>query len=267
MKSLTRFSLKGRLKSTDTSVEITADNRGNVATLTNESVVAVSADLTSYEMMEINAATGTLTVVKRGLDNSAVKTEVPALKKDWGPGTRIYVTALASDIFDADSAEPQTLAGLITFLANNIHNGAEVFNKPFKGPVFATLALMNAYTPVSNGVQGAFCSESGTYYDYKGGAWIERGDTGTPNGSESVAGKFEKATDQQMTTGAEVGETGAYLTATPKQVKSFVEAQTPSSLIITSDYPLGEPIADITKSCVFKETAPTFAAATTAQNI
>jgi hypothetical protein len=41
----------------------------------------------------------------------------------------------------------------------------------------------------------------------------------------------------------------------------------PAALVITSDYPLGEPITDITKSCVFKETAPTFAQATTAQNI
>lgn len=40
-----------------------------------------------------------------------------------------------------------------------------------------------------------------------------------------------------------------------------------SSLSIASDYPLGEPITDITKSCVFKETAPTFAQATTVQNI
>lgn len=40
-----------------------------------------------------------------------------------------------------------------------------------------------------------------------------------------------------------------------------------SSLSITSDYPLGEPITDITKSCTFKETAPTFAQASTAQNI
>ena len=40
-----------------------------------------------------------------------------------------------------------------------------------------------------------------------------------------------------------------------------------SSLTTVSDYPLGEPITDITKSCVFKETAPTFAQATQAQNI
>lgn len=43
--------------------------------------------------------------------------------------------------------------------------------------------------------------------------------------------------------------------------------QDPSSFIITSDYPLGEQITDITKSCVFKETAPTFAQATQSQNI
>ena len=49
--------------------------------------------------------------------------------------------------------------------------------------------------------------------------------------------------------------------------KAYVDWNVSSSLIITSDYPLWEPITDITKSCVFKETAPTFAQATTAQNV
>lgn len=59
------------------------------------------------------------------------------------------------------------------------------------------------------------------------------------------------------------------LTNDPTKIptSAAVLSNVPSSFIITSDYPLGDPITDITKSCVFKETAPTFAQATTAQNI
>ena len=40
-----------------------------------------------------------------------------------------------------------------------------------------------------------------------------------------------------------------------------------NSFVVLSNYPLGEAITNIAQSCVFKETAPTFAQATTVQNI
>lgn len=52
---------------------------------------------------------------------------------------------------------------------------------------------------------------TGTEQTFKGGAWTDVGDTGTPDGSTTVAGKFEEATVAEQGAATATGESGARL--------------------------------------------------------
>ena len=95
-------------------------------------------------------------------------------------------------------------------------------------------------------------------------------------GTGDVVGPASSTTDNIVTfwgtTGKLVKDSGIKISTslnpvdtelpTSKAVKEGI-----NSFIITSDYPLGEAITDITKSCVFKESDITYAQATTVQNV
>ena len=82
MKSLTRVYLTSRITTASTTATISNDNWGNVASFTTESAVLATADLKTFEMVQVSASAGTITFVKRGLDNSNTMHEVAGNKKE-----------------------------------------------------------------------------------------------------------------------------------------------------------------------------------------
>lgn len=79
-------------------------------------------------------------------------------------------------------------------------------------PVFATTTARDAaITAPSNG-DSCYVTATGLFYDYAGGAWGARASgVATPNGSTTVAGKWQGATVAQQGTATDTGSTGAEL--------------------------------------------------------
>ena len=77
---------------------------------------------------------------------------------------------------------------------------------------------------------------------YIWGAWVSVWDTGTPNASETVAGKVEIATQTQYDDWTDIGETGAKLVAKPSQIKASIDGLPNSITKLTSSFTAGENI-------------------------
>ena len=117
------------------------------------------------ERLEITATGGVGTIVKRGLDQSAAKTEVSSLKKEWIDGTVVYVTALASDLLDVDKT-----SGVSTVTSDTDFSGSVRFLDTMKLPTFADTAARDAVYAAP--VNGDKCFIPGTgEQNYDGGAW------------------------------------------------------------------------------------------------
>lgn len=131
-------------------------------------------------------------------------------------------STLASD-FDQDSPVFCNISGVIQALntagltaqigANINFNGRPLFmgSGVMACPVFAdTTARDAALTAPGNGDM-CYVSADGVFYDYTAGAWAQRVSGATPNGSETVSGKYQLATNAQMGTHTSTGSTGARL--------------------------------------------------------
>lgn len=99
------FYSTAKLTTSGSSVTISTDiERSAAVTLTDAAnILFVSADWWTIERMTCTAATGTLTIVTRWLDQSTSPSEVSGLKKERKTGTLIKVVHAASDIVDIDA--------------------------------------------------------------------------------------------------------------------------------------------------------------------
>ena len=145
MFSIYSVRLTNKLLSTDLSTTI-SDVRfwWWVANFTNESFVLTTDDEKTFELVECSAAAGVVTFIKRGLDNTNVKTEVPALKLDWWAGTLMYLTQLASDInnwLNTRQATPD-LVPLLTTLTIPVNTQRVVHNPTILGTVVLNWTLI-----------------------------------------------------------------------------------------------------------------------------
>ncbi len=107
---------------------------------------------------------------------------------------------LAWDVFDAEQTPKKDIAN--TFAAK------QTFSVPHRAAVYADTA---AFPAGGNGDEGAYSTADGQFYDYVGGAWQARASGTNPNGSATVAGKFEEATVAEQGSATATGGTGARL--------------------------------------------------------
>tara|TARA_R100000697_G_scaffold93620_1_gene105514 strand:+ start:451 stop:774 length:324 start_codon:yes stop_codon:yes gene_type:complete len=93
--------LRGTLLVGGTTVNVTNDlERDQVITATNASVVLRDRRGDVLERMVVNFASGVMTIVSRGLDQSDGDNAISSLQREWRDGTRGFITALASQITD-----------------------------------------------------------------------------------------------------------------------------------------------------------------------
>jgi len=69
-----------------------------------DNVSIIIKNKTQLERMVISATWWIATIIKRWLDQTELKTEVAWLRKTWSEGAIFAVTALASDLYDVDTA-------------------------------------------------------------------------------------------------------------------------------------------------------------------
>jgi microcystin-dependent protein len=162
------------------------------------------------EGITVNAISGTtLTVSARGLPvakggASTVTSHSGGAKiiitNNWQTFDNI-VTAVNSK---AGNAEDETITG------------DWIFSGYMRIPVFADAAARAAAIPTpANGME-YYQTDTGKFYDYTAGSWVERESGGTfANASTTVAGKVELATQAELNAGTATGGTGAALVATP----------------------------------------------------
>ncbi len=151
----------------------------------------------SFDTASVSASfVTTLSGIRRGLSPTT---------SAYGAGTGMAFDA-NTRIFVCDYALMwQTIMN--TDAAQNI-DGKKTFTVPPKGAVYATFGDLPAG---SNGDMDAYVTADGVFYDYISGAWTQRATGTTPNGSTTVAGKFEEATVAEQESHTATGGTGARL--------------------------------------------------------
>ncbi len=130
---------------------------------------------------------------------------------------------LASD-FNEDSAVFGNISGVIQALnsagltaqigANIKFNGRPLFMGTGVAacPVFANTTARDAVLTSPQNGDMCYVTADGVFYDYTSGAWVARAAGGTfPNGSTTVAGKFQAATVAEQAAHTATGSTGALL--------------------------------------------------------
>lgn len=85
-------------------------------------------------------------------------------------------------------------------------------------PVFTNSTQRDAAIPAPVNGMKCYNTADGAFQGYVGGSWTNEGTSTTPNGSTSVAGKFQEATTAQVGAGTQVGSTGADLVINPVSV-------------------------------------------------
>ena len=222
------------------------------------------------ERWQLDIATdGTCTIIKRWLTQWQTKVEDVNLRKERANGAEGYITVLASDLIDLDNEGWVQKPKWDYEYTWNIQTDAllesvwqfKASGKSRPQPSLASEAIRDVLYPSpvdwdSCRIGGNLCQFNGTTQqrEYFGIS------TPLPQSSESVQGKIQLATDAEALAWTE--NTKAI---TSKKTNDIVNNK--ANFMIASDYPLWDTIADITKSILFKETAPTFAQATTIQSI
>ena len=98
--------------------------------------------------------------------------------------------------------------------SNIMFNGRPLWDGtcPASVPVFATTVARDAAITSPQNGDSCYVTTSGEFYDYQAGAWgVRATGVATPNGSTTVAGKWQGATIAQQTTATDTGSTGAEL--------------------------------------------------------
>lgn len=158
----------------------------------------------------------TLSSMRRGLSPTTAGFTA-GTGMSWDAGSEIFVVdypLLYNNGVTTDST--QTITGDKTF------SGAVVFSGSERVPVYADATARDAaILSPSNGME-VYLTTEGKFTDYIGGAWTDRGDTGTANASTAVAGKVEIATDAEIRSETSTGGTGAIL-AIPASATSVLK--------------------------------------------
>lgn len=107
--------------------------------------------------------------------------------------------------------------------------------KPGFRPQSLTQTQINALPTTGQAI--VWNSTTGLYNVLQAGAWVPL-DTGTvtPNASPTAAGKVETATDAQITSLTDTGETGALLHVLPSQANKIVSLATADTVTDEADY-------------------------------
>ena len=136
-----------------------------------------------------------------------------------GGGDPVIVTTYA-DHAARDLALPTPTDGMQIYVQS-----LEVFEQYRNGtwwlvsPVFADATQRDASIPVPVNGMKCYNIAVGLFQSYITGSWMNDGiSSPTPNGSETVAGKFQEATRLQVGTSVQTGSTGADLVINPKDV-------------------------------------------------
>jgi len=136
----------------------------------------------------------------------------------WIAGTKVKLVQMHDQCWN--SAETETISGIKTFSGANTHSGNNTFTgtNTFSSTSKATLNLQqvtttqrDALTWVANGTI-VYNTTTWELNQYIGWAWsaVAAGST-QPDGSTTVAGKFEEATVAEQGTATATGSTGARL--------------------------------------------------------
>lgn len=153
--------------------------------------------------------------MKRGLTQSATVTEDSTLKKQWIDGTIVYVAALASDMLDVNTSSGwSTISSDVSFAGQTSFGNVSIYGS-LKGPYYANAVARDAAIPSPTNSQVAYLVAEGYWTDYIGGSWQQRANGATPNGSLTVAGKFQASTQAAADTPTDTGSTGALNVITP----------------------------------------------------
>ena len=210
------------LSSAGTGDTVTISNdveRDASVTLTDSAqVLFTSLDGTSIERMTVTTTGGTLTIVERGLDQSASPSEVSALMKEWKSGTLVKVVHAAADIVDVNADN--------TFTGDNDFTGDCTFTKTLKEPVYATTAARDAVT--SSDWDVCYVTAEGSFYDKTSWSRIVREWWWTFfNASTTVAGKVEIATTaESIAASSDTWGTGANLIVLPSDIAANTQSDT-----------------------------------------
>lgn len=168
----------------------------------------------SFEGASVNATTKitTLTTCTRGLSATSTSASFTGgTGRAWSKGAKFTVVADVSyfqssvyktvpNTFTAD----QTITGNLNVSGRITQTGTDGALQPPQMTSTQRDALVSQRGIIEN-------TTTGTFQQYIGAAWIDIGDAGTPNGSTTVAGKFEEATVAEQGTATATGETGARL--------------------------------------------------------
>lgn len=275
------FYLDDDLPISGTSVAITKPvwETDHLVVTTPADITLISSDGKIVERMRITAAAGIMTIVARGIKKDASGDSDNALRKSWYANQKCFITVHSNHYVNA--------AGDNTFSGNNEFTGTNTFKwttnfewetnmknvsdfnvegKSNPAPVVADQTARDALypAPVTNDRVYREDLHAEQIYDADMGQWNTQA-VGTPPAS---ATKTTEGIAQLATSAEALAWVNDTKIVTPAGLKAVTDSIPPaSSFIITSDYPQWEATTDITKTCFFKETAPTFAQATQVQNI
>jgi len=224
MQSNMAFKLRGKLTTVSPTVDVSVDlERWLAIEATNASVVLKNATRTRVERMVCNFSGGVMTVLQRGLDQSETKTEVEALKFEWGYGTEWYITMLASGQLDIDNTDGvKSVSTAVDWSGDQ--NMLDLKVQTNLGiPEFIDDAARDAAIPTPLGDEVCINDWYFERYSSTEAQWKTAGSsTPLPNASEILAGKVKIATQTEFNNG--VDETGG-LYNMPKisQIKAIIQ--------------------------------------------
>lgn len=157
-----------------------------------ETVSIVFKNQRQTERMTVTISESVCTIVKRGIEQTGGVASA-GLQKEWTEWVTGYITALDFDLLDKDW-DTNTVSSNITYSGDNTSTWSFDMQWEFKLPVFADSTARDlVYT---SPVEWDKCIITGTGEQYyEGWAWNTLWvGTPTPNGSTTVAGKFQSAT-------------------------------------------------------------------------
>ena len=231
----------------------------------------VFSNKVQLERLVVNIDTDwTCEIVMRWLDNTEIKNEDPSLKRDWDIWANGYITVFASDIFDKDSELPQTIKAPFTFEKEVTFKDAVNFDewfditwpvKPFPqvddeterdnmypNPTWWEVAIVWGYLQIFN---------PETQQRETLDVW-----TPPPQATETAKGIMRIATEEEA-----LAWSNDTVAMTPKKVKELTttEIEANEASLTDATFMLWEPCTKW--DSLFKEVWPTFAKASTEQNI
>lgn len=208
------FRLTWTLTTGGTTVTISNDlELWNTVSFTDAYIIMQNRQWSSLERMKWSASWWTLTLSLRWLDQSDSDVEVTALKKEWKEWTKVKVTILSSQLVDRQNDNEftwnQTFSGRVDF------EWASATGR-FELPSYTT-AERDALAWVENW-ELIYNETTWEINQYVSWAWTSVWDTGTPNASETVAGKVEIATTEEAQAWTDTGWTWATLVVKPSDI-------------------------------------------------